>query len=679
MTRAATQATIRAAARITTRITTRAAARGRARGTTPRKTRGRAPAVRTWGACLGFESCPELLDRLTEGFPGPWIRLAETGVVDASAEAEPYDSVVIAARSPADVRRAVPMRDLLPSATRVRIAVAEVPPWAVQPLPTAGDGTAWRHLVDLRIRRRSRGWQIDARFAEPVAAGEVLAHVAHGLFGARRHLTQPVIGLSGADAARWRPGDPNATPSQPGGPVTERRDAPGCDLLLRVAEDGAMPWNDGGRNAGSWHAVPGNGGPWDAGQRRDPVPLVTRRPVGARHPDPHPDLLPPVDEAVINPIGFRPNPSMPLAALVEHGPGLAVTCGPDVLVRLPRNGDLTDADIARLRDVRGVVVPALEGRPMIAAGIVAALAAAGIPVVAEADPARDAALGPELATALVAVEPGRLDSDLHREEISIMLRRRALRVHGAAARWRGIASSAGLPVPPEPSVSILLCTRRPEMLPFALEQLRRQRGVRAELIVGLHGDRLESAAVRETKVDGGPFPVTVVTAPSARPFGEVLNRMAAVASGSFLAKVDDDDWYGPDHLADLLLAQLYSGADLVGAAAEFVYLEPIDVTIRRPIGTERFVPQVAGGTMLIARAAFEAVGGFRPLPRTVDGQLLEAVQAAGGRIYRTHGFNYVLRRRAARGHTWQQPLPSFLGSYREQWRGLVFNELMVRR
>ncbi len=83
--------------------------------------------------------------------------------------------------------------------------------------------------------------------------------------------------------------------------------------------------------------------------------------------------------------------------------------------------------------------------------------------------------------------------------------------------------------------------------------------------------------------------------------------------------------------------------------------------------------------MLIARAAFEAVGGFRPLPRTVDGQLLEAVQAAGGRIYRTHGFNYVLRRRAARGHTWQQPLPSFLGSYREQWRGLVFNELMVRR
>ncbi|GIH72073.1 glycosyl transferase family 2 [Sphaerimonospora thailandensis] len=629
--------------------------------------------ARTWGACIGFESCPELLDRLFEGCPGPWIRLAEVGpdplagtgaAVDASAEAEPYDSVVIAARALADVRGAVPMRELLPRARRVRVVVAEVPSWALQPLPVAGQGATWRHLVDLRVRRRARGWQVDARFAEPVAAGEVLAHVAHGLFGARRHLTQPVIGLAGVGAARWRPGDPNATPAPPRGPVPERRDAPGCDLLLLTTEEDALPEA----------ALPTDTGHRGTRPPGGPIAFVARRPPESRHPDPCPEMLPPVDEAVINPIGFRPQPSMPLAALVEHGPDLTVTCGSDTLVRLPPGGGLTDVDVARLRDVRGVVVPALEGRPLVAAGIVAALAAAGIPVVTDADAERDAALGPELAAALAAVEPGRLGSDLHREEISIMLRRRALRVHGAVARWRGIVASAGLPVPPEPSVSVLLCTRRPEMIPFALDQLRLQRGVRAELIVGLHG-----VAAREAVIDGGPFPVTVIEAPAEWSFGEVLNRMAAVASGSFLAKVDDDDWYGPDHLGDLLLAQLYSGADLVGSAAEFVYLEPINVTIRRSIGTERFAPLVAGGTMLVARAAFEAVGGFRPLPRTVDGQLLEAVQAVGGRIYRTHGFNYVLRRRAARGHTWQQPLPSFLGSYQDQWRGLAFNELMVRR
>ncbi|OPG10885.1 glycosyltransferase family 2 protein [Microbispora sp. GKU 823] len=301
----------------------------------------------------------------------------------------------------------------------------------------------------------------------------------------------------------------------------------------------------------------------------------------------------------------------------------------------------------------------------------AAFSAAGIPVLAAPDPARDRALGPGLAAALAAVTGEALASDLRREELSIRLRRAALREHGAAARWRGLALAAGLPVPPHPRVSILLCTRRPEMVPFAVEQMERQRGVTAELIVGLHGFTAREAAIPRTRL-----PVTVIEASAATPFGEVLNRMAAVASGSYLAKVDDDDWYGPDHLADLLLARRYSGADLVGSAAEFVYLEPLDVTIRRCIGTERFAPLVAGGTMLVTRAAFEAAGGFRPLARTVDGQLLQAVEAVGGRIYRTHGLGYVLRRRSAYGHTWRQPVQSFLASYQEQWRGLVFNELM---
>lgn len=624
----------------------------------PRATRAATRDTRMWGACVGFESCPELLEQLVKGFSGPWMQLdawldgtahdaaAGTRVADAmdDEQAEPYGCVIIAARTLADMRRAVTLRTLPPRAPRVRIVVVRIPPWALRSLPVAAHGADWQHLIDLRVRRRARGWHVDARFDRPVSGGEVLVQVAHGLFGPHRGPAQPVIGLAGPGAARWRPGDPNATLSPPRGPVPGRRDAPGCDLLLRVAGAGAPRWTGG------------------------EVRLVTRLLEESRA---RPDLIPPVDEAVINPIGFRSDPSLPLAALVEHGPGLAVRCGAETLVRLPPAGDVTDAEITRLRDVRGVAVPALRGRPLVAARVVAALAAAGIPVVTEPDPARDAALGPDLAAAVAAVTPARLSSDLHREEISIMLRRCALRVHGAVPRWREIISSAGLPAQPEPSISILLCTRRPEMIPFALEQLRRQRGVRAELIVGLHG--LPS---REIVMESGPFPVTVVEAPSTVPFGEVLNRMAAVASGSFLAKVDDDDYYGPHHLADLLLAQRYSGADLVGSAAEFVYLEPINVTIRRPIETERFAPLVAGGTMLIGRAVFEAVGGFRPLPRTVDGQLLEAVRAVGGRVYRTHGFNYVLRRRAARGHTWRQPLPSFLGSYREQWRGLVFNELM---
>ncbi|MEU6407561.1 glycosyl transferase family 2 [Microbispora sp. NPDC046933] len=629
-----------------------------------------------WGTWIGFETCTTLLGRLVEGFAGPWTPLEDVpvpalatvpaGDADASRDDAPDATrdrardtardaerdtardtagatgcVVLAARSPADLRRAVPLRSLLPEATRVRIAVADVPPWAAQPLPVAAPGACWRHLTEMRVARRGRGWHLDAAFTEPVPAGDVVAHVARGLFGGCE-ATTPVAGLEGGGTAGWRPGDPNVTLSPPGGPVPDRRDAPGCDLLLRA----------GDRTAPRAHLVLGGSSP-AAG-----------------------DDVPPLDEAVVNPIGFRQHPSQGMAALAAHRDGFVVTLGGDRLVRLPACGRVTDVDVARLRDVRGIAVPALgpqaeQGRASEVARVVAAFSAAGIPVLAAPDAARDRALGPALAAALAAVTGEALTSDLRREELSVRLRRAALREHGAAARWRRLALAAGLPVPPQPRVSILLCTRRPEMVPFAVEQMERQRGVTAELIVGLHGFTAREAAMPRTRL-----PATVIEAPAATPFGEVLNRMAAIASGSYLAKVDDDDWYGPDHLADLLLARRYSGADLVGSAAEFVYLEPLDVTIRRCIGTERFAPLVAGGTMLVTRAAFEAAGGFRPLARTVDGQLLQAVEAVGGRIYRTHGLGYVLRRRSAYGHTWRQPVQSFLASFQEQWRGLVFNELM---
>ena len=95
------------------------------------------------------------------------------------------------------------------------------------------------------------------------------------------------------------------------------------------------------------------------------------------------------------------------------------------------------------------------------------------------------------------------------------------------------------------------------------------------------------------------------------PFGEVLNRAAARAEGEVLLKMDDDDWYGPDFVADLLLARGYSGADVVGCSAEFTFLQELGVTTRQALPTEVYRPLVAGGTIMVDRGAFDAVGGFR--------------------------------------------------------------------
>ena len=159
--------------------------------------------------------------------------------------------------------------------------------------------------------------------------------------------------------------------------------------------------------------------------------------------------------------------------------------------------------------------------------------------------------------------------------------------------------------------------------------------------------------------------------------GEVLNAGVSAASGDLVLKMDDDDWYSRDHVADLLLARHYSGADLVGTTAEFVYLHELDRTVHRAARSERTARFVAGGTMMIERGLLNELGGFRQSRRYVDASLLASVHAAGGSVYRTHGLGYVLARRAS-GHTWEADPDFFLAAEQASghWAGFTPSQLL---
>lgn len=302
--------------------------------------------------------------------------------------------------------------------------------------------------------------------------------------------------------------------------------------------------------------------------------------------------------------------------------GFVAADGPEAELRSV--GPVTPALVASLRPLRGLRVTSYDDPRA-----VLDLAAAGVPLVG----VPPAGLDPAVAAALTA--PVDLADPLAREEHSLVLRRAAL----------------DLVLPPRPSVSVLLATRRPEMLEHALAQVTRQRGVDLELVLAPHGF--------EPSLPSASIPVTVVPQSADRLFGDVLATAAAAATGDVVLKMDDDDWYAPDVVADLLRARAYSGADLVGMPAEFHYLTEQDITVRRGHTSEHHASFVAGGTMMIDRATLAEVGGFRSVRKYVDAQLLAAVAAAGGSTYRTHGLGYVLRRNPT-GHTWQADLDYLL-------------------
>ncbi|MFC4533916.1 glycosyltransferase [Sphaerisporangium dianthi] len=577
-------------------------------------------------------------------------------------------AVLVVARTPTDLRRAVTLSGELPAASMVGVIVVESPPWCDAPGVPLSPGLGRRFLRDVGVSRYgSTGWRVKARFSEPRPAGEVAAAVARSFGG--HHLSGyplPMAGLAGPGLADWRPGDPNVTVADRQGPVPERSGVSTADLAIRAVPPGPR-WID------------------------ERVPAVDRRPsvtwerigspggyqalAGAQFA---PEAVPPVDERSVNPQGFLKTPTRPVADLLQRDGRWEIRLEDRTLTRLPASGGVTDADVGRLRRLRGVRVawrPAHTG-PIAAVRAVTALAAAGVPLLSDPPPEWAArALGPELATRLTAATEEDLADDLRREEHSVRLRRTALTQHGTMARWRDLAARSGIAVPAPPAISVIMCTRRAALVPFALGQIQRQRGVDLEVILTLHGVPAGTPEVARA-VAGFDRPITVVEADASVPFGVVLNQAARHAGGSFLSKWDDDDWYGPHHLADMMLAQSYSGAELVGAASEFFYLQQIDLTIRRDWTSETMSNHVAGGTFVVARSAFEALGGFRPVPRAVDVQFFQDLLRAGGGIYRTHGLGFVARRAARGRHTWQEPIGYFLARAKEQWRGFRPSRLM---
>lgn len=355
--------------------------------------------------------------------------------------------------------------------------------------------------------------------------------------------------------------------------------------------------------------------------------VTDRPPVVVTDPGPEP-----YDERVFNPIGYRK----------DWDAGVA-----DVET-LTARGPVTEALVARARSYQGVRLhESSTTRELLP------LAAAGVPLVLDGRPEVLATLAPPLVDALTAEVD--LGDPLRREEHSLAVRRAAFDHHSSLAWRSALADRAGVRHLGLPPVSALLATKRPEMLGFALRQVARQRGADVELVLAAHGFEPDRDAVRRAL---GDRPHQVLTFGAETFFGDVLTAASRAASAEVLLKIDDDDWYAPDAVHDLLMARRFSGADVTGMPSEFVHLQQVDVTVRRNHPSELFARFVAGGTLLLDRGLLRSLGDFRRVRRYVDAQLLTGVEAAGGRIYRTHGLGYVLRRTGG-GHTWVRDAEEF--------------------
>lgn len=331
-----------------------------------------------------------------------------------------------------------------------------------------------------------------------------------------------------------------------------------------------------------------------------------------------PDVL--IDPKVHRPLERRqPRHDTLSATATVAGERFLVAAAGRVLLDVPQAAPLTATDLRSLALVTDIDLRAL---PAAASARVAELAAYGAVL-------HDAPMALSLAPDLL----GLLAQPLPELQLLDWANRSLAQVRSVMASHTRAATL------PQPSVSVLLSTVRPDLLGVILDQLAAQDHPEVELVVGCHGfeapDR--QAFSRRVRDRLGPM----LSFDSSVLFGDVLAALSEAASGDLLSKVDDDDLYGPHHLGDLVTAWRYSDAQLVGRKLALVHFAEEDTLYVRRFFLEGYRWDAAGGASIIARGDLAGIGGWRSQRRAVDHGLMTRIADAGGSVYTCSGPGYV--------------------------------------
>lgn len=265
-----------------------------------------------------------------------------------------------------------------------------------------------------------------------------------------------------------------------------------------------------------------------------------------------------------------------------------------------------------------------------------------------------------------------------RDRMAHLGQRRIWSEHTYAHRARQIEEFIGLSqrenspsaMTTRPTVSVIVPTIRPHQIEHILSTVGSQRAVDVELILATHGFEIAPEEFATLATQHGVNDFKVLALGKELTLGDCLNKAVAAATRDFITKMDDDDLYGVNYLADQVAALRFSGATIVGKQAHYMYLADSNATLLRFAEREhRFTNMVMGPTMLGYAETFKSTP-FESRSRGEDTQFLKDVLANGGSIYSSDRFNFTqMRGNDGEAHTWNVSDAELTATGSIQWFG----------
>ncbi len=229
------------------------------------------------------------------------------------------------------------------------------------------------------------------------------------------------------------------------------------------------------------------------------------------------------------------------------------------------------------------------------------------------DPRRDFAVECGSATDFVVEFIRYGEDDLYRERMAHLAWRAVNTKHTFAHRLQAICRHLGLrhDWKEYPKASLITPSYRKDMLARCLQTYEQIQYPNKELVLVFNGGELPTPAdlgLAEPRAD-----VTIAHVPGELFAGATLNMGHLHASGAYCFRIDDDDFYAPNYILDMVLFARSIDADLFGKPAapykfegeDAVYVKqesrtPVVVTLEQLQGGEVWL----GGNSIAATSAF---------------------------------------------------------------------------
>ncbi|MCM3443786.1 glycosyltransferase family protein [Metabacillus halosaccharovorans] len=256
-----------------------------------------------------------------------------------------------------------------------------------------------------------------------------------------------------------------------------------------------------------------------------------------------------------------------------------------------------------------------------------------------------------------------LKNDVFRERLSILGVREVFSKHLYQHRFQKILNVIGLKVKnneqDDSGFTIITCTNRTDFLNNILSNFNQQIVKKKELIIVINNDQINKEEWRQ-KVQEYPN-IKILQLSEDKTLGECLNTAVKESNYHYIAKFDDDDYYGPSYLLDTYHAYQYTDADIIGKQTYFAFIEELGaISIRKEGHENRFTNFVHGGTITFRKSIFEHVQ-FQNRNRGEDTSFLREADRLGFKIYSTNKYNFsYLKSSNKKHHTWNIELSEFL-------------------